>query len=1050
MHSRHAFSEAFCLFVLGLCIQSTPASAQTIEDRISALISQMTTAEKIQQLYQNPDAFSTPDNSRLGIPGFTMADGPHGVREGAATSFPVGIGMAATWDPELARRVGRAMGLEFRGKGKSQALGPCLDLDRDPRNGRSPETGGEDPYLNAGITTAVVQGIQSTGCIATVKHYNANHREEGRTGNNILMTRRMMDEQSGLQFRMAVQDGGALSVMNAYNQINGQWCAENPTLLGSVLRDDWGFPFYVVSDWGSVVSAERAIKAGCDICMGSDLYRTDLPGLVQSGTVTQTTLDAAVRRVLRTKFIAGLMSTPPPGDPAAVGSPANQAVCLEAGRKSLVLLKNRNALLPLSPTIGSVALVGPNAAELRTDASGSSWVTPIAPISPRSGIEQSIGASRVKYARGCDINSADTSGFAAARAAAASSDVVIFCGGLDGSQEGEGFDRVGHAIELPGRQQDLINALAAANPKTVVVLFSGGICGIGACINSIGGLIYAFYPGEKAGQALSEVLFGDVNPSGKLPVTMPKATSQLPPWNGNFTDGDEGGGYRWFDRQGLTPQFPFGFGLSYTTFAYSNLVISPSAVAPGEPLTVSVDVTNTGARAGEEIAELYLSYPGAPVPMPVKQLKGFRRVALDPGRTSTVTFSLTADELYYFDESLGLTGGYDVFPGTYQVRVGGSSVDLPLSGAFTVNSSPRKPDLYIAALRTVPQFPVAGDSVAFVASVKNRGTLEVAAGTPLKVIFRVDGVDRAWGLTTAAAIPAGGTALLEAGDGPQGRFFWLADSTGSSVTVSAQVDPDNLIDEFLEDNNIASIQLSVVPRPPANLARGRSVQVSSVEGGSLSYAGSRAVDGNYGTRWSSAFSDPQWITVDLGAVYHLSQLVLRWEYAFAAQYMLRGTVDTSTGWTLIKYQAAGQGGTEAIAADLDVRFIQMYGIKRATPYGYSLYEFEAYGTPLTALEDRPGSRPLEFALDQNYPNPFNPATVVAVQWPQASRVKLGVYDLLGREVAVLLEGLMAPGRQSVVFDGRRLASGVYLCRLTVTPAGGGETRMAVRRMVLVR
>ena len=561
--NHHTIPGSVLLFLIAVA-GPTPGSAQTIEEKITTLISRMTLQEKILQLAQNPDAFSTADNARLGIPGFTMADGPHGVRAGQATSFPVGIGMAAAFDRDLARRIGVAMGEEFLGFGKIQGLGPCLDLDRDPRNGRSPETGGEDPYLDAQTTMNVVSGIQSTGCIATVKHYNANHRENGRYTNDVLMFKRDMEERSGLTFRTAVQEGGAFSVMNAYNLINGEKCAENHVLLTDILRTDWGFPYYVVSDWGSIANTAKAINAGCDICMGADNYKNDLPGLVSGGTVSEATIDSAVRRVLRTKFVSGLMTALPRGNASDIGSAQHQALCLEAGRKSLVLLKNEGGILPLSPSIGSIALIGPNAATLRTDANGSSWVNPFSPVTPRAGIEAIIGAAKVHYSSGCAVNASDTTGFPAARVAAANSDVVVFIGGLDPDQEGEGHDRVGGSTTLPGQQQNLINALSAVNPNIVVVLFSGGICSINASVANCKGLLYAFYPGEKAGTALGEILFGVINPSGKLPVTIPTGDAQLPAWNDDFTDGDMGGGYRWFDANSLTPQFPFGFGLSYT------------------------------------------------------------------------------------------------------------------------------------------------------------------------------------------------------------------------------------------------------------------------------------------------------------------------------------------------------------------------------------------------------------------------------------------------------------------------------------------------------
>jgi beta-glucosidase len=390
------------------------------------------------------------------------------------------------------------------------------------------------------------------------KHYNCNHRENGRETNNITISQKLLMEQAGLQFRTAVQEGGALSVMNAYNLVNGLKSAHNPSLLTTILRTSWGFPFYVVSDWGAIWNAENAIEAGTDICMGSDHYQNNLPSLVSSGAVTMPVLDAAVRRVLRTKALAGLLDYLPPGNPSDLNSTEHQQLCLEAGRKSIVLLKNEENILPLNPdSITTVAVIGPNAPVAPIDGSGSSYVTPVYSVTPLQGVTRILGSARVRYAKGCDINSADTTQFAAALSAASGADAVLFFGGLDPSQEGEGFDRVGGSIDLPGKQQDLINRLASVNPKIIVSLFSGGICGIQRAIANIKGLIYGFYPGQEVGNAVAEVIFGAYNPGGKLPVTFPFNTSQLPAWNDNLND-DYGGGYRWFEAQSITPQFAFG------------------------------------------------------------------------------------------------------------------------------------------------------------------------------------------------------------------------------------------------------------------------------------------------------------------------------------------------------------------------------------------------------------------------------------------------------------------------------------------------------------
>lgn len=1029
---RHSSARGFLVIGVLVLFVSLQGRTQTVERRIDSVLALMTTAEKISQLHHE-GGFNTADNMRLNIPGFIMADGPHGVRDGLATCFPVGIAMAATWDPALMQRVGVALGKEFRAKGKHQALGPCLDLCRDPRNGRSAETGGEDPYLCALITTALVKGIQSTSCIATVKHYNGNHRETTRTNNNVLVSQRLLMEHYGLSFRTAVQQGGAMSVMNAYNLINGEKCAENYNLLTSILRTTWGFPYYVVSDWGSIWSSEAAIAAGCDICMGSDNYQNDLPLLVQAGVVSPSTLDSAVRHVLRTKMLAGMLDYVPPGDPGDLNSKQHQELSLEAGRKSIVLLKNQGNILPLNRAAGRlIGLIGPSAAVAQLDGTGSAYVTPFYSVSPQQGLEQKLGPGKVVYTKGCDINSADTSRFAAAAMVASNVDVVIYCGGLDATQEGEGLDRVGGSIDLPGKQQDLINRLASVNPNLIVVVFSGGVCGISRCIDNVKGLLYAFYPGQEGGNALADILFGDSTPGGKLPVTMPKTTDQLPAWNDDFND-DFSCGYRWFDQSHLTPQFAFGYGLSYTSFAYSNLMVTPTSGAPGTPITVSVDVSNTGSFSGDEVVQLYLTAAGSSVPMPVKQLKGFTRVPLEPAQTSRVSFILTADELYYFNEA---SNSFEVEPGVFTVKVGGSSDNLPLSADFTVLPGPRKPDLLITGITMVPRFPVLGDRVLFLAAVKNQGTGPTPAGTPLKVLFRVGGKDVSWSDEFSGSIPAGGMALVCANKGPAGSSIWNADTVGY-FSVEGRVDPENVTDETVEDNNTLTLQASVIPPPPKNLALRRSVVVSSVEGAGLE--GDKAVDGYPSTRWSSSFSDPQSITVDLGGIVNISRVVLRWETAFGAEYEIQLS-DNGSSWSTALHERNGDGGIDIIPVSANARYVKMLGIRRGTPWGYSLYEFEVYGPTVTAVAQRQrlDPHPDHYSLGDNFPNPFNPLTTISYDVPEQSFVRIEIYSMLGQRVTTLVDSRHAPGTYSIQWNGRdrlghAVASGPYLYRMTAGP-----------------
>ena len=1018
-------------------------TAQTVEDRITKLMAQMTLQKKIDQLHQ-AGSFNTADDSSLHIPGFIMSDGPHGVRDGMATSFPVGIAMAATWDPALTKLIGKAMGEEFWGKGKNQALGPCMDINRDPRNGRSPESGGEDPYLDAQITTSVVEGIQTNPVIATIKHFNGNNRETNRTSNNDIISQQLLMEEYGLNFRNAVQIGGAMSVMNAYNLINGEKCAENYNLLTNILRNHWGFPYYVVSDWGSIWDAGRAINAGCNLEMGSDLYQNNLFNLVVSGTVTQSTIDDAVRKVLRTKILAGMLDNFPKGDPTLVNSVDHQKLCLLAGKECMVLLKNMDSILPLDKdSVNTIGLIGPNADVAQIDGTGSSYVTPFYSVSPKEGIENFIGANKVQFAKGCEINSNDTSGFASAINIAKNSNVVVFFGGLDQSQEGEGLDRVGNVIDLPGKQQALINELASVNKNIIVVLYSGGICGVHGFINQIKGLIYAFYPGQEGGNAIAQVLFGQYNPGGKLPSTMPQSTSQLPGRDDDYTN-DYGCGYRWFDKLNLQPEFAFGFGLSYTTFSFNNLQITPTTAPAGQIITVKVDVTNTGQRIGEEVAQLYLSFSVPGVELPIKQLKGFKRISLNPGQSETVTFQLSPDELYYFNET---TDSYTLASGTYSVKVGGSSDNLPLSGTFQITPSDPKPDLKIANILTVPRYPLEGDSVIFLATVINRGTGASPQGSVHGVTFNLNGQNVSRSTEFSGSIPVGGMALVCGNLGINGTNTWVAGKSGT-YQVEAVVNGDNSISETIDTNNSASTILKVYNTPPVNLALNKPVTVSSVERSGLE--GPYAVDGNLNTRWSSQYSDPQYITIDLQSVQTFNEVILSWETAYAKEYELQVSNDKSI-WTTLAHVTNGSGGSEKISTQASARYVRVLCMQRATQYGYSLYEISIYNnTDVSSIESQNNNDlPAEFSLSNNYPNPFNPSTNINYSIPKAGYVKIEIYNSIGQLITTLTNSFQNPGKHSIIWgginsNGSYVPSGIYFYRMS----SNGLT--LVKKMILLK
>jgi len=1040
----------FCFFIVLFFITISNINAQTLEQKITDLISKMTLEEKVKQLHQQ-GWFNTEDNVRLNIPGFVMSDGPHGVRNGLATSFPVGIAMAATWDKDLAFRVGEAMGKEFRGKGIHQALGPCLDLTMDPRNGRSPESTSEDPFLNAIINTSMVQGIQSTPALATIKHFYTEYRQNGRTTNNYTLSTRNLLEQHALQFREAIQIGGAFSVMSSYNSLNGKSAAKNSTLLSTILRTKWGFPFYVVSDWNSIYSnPEEAINAGCDIEMGSTLFQSSggLLDLVKSGKLSESAIDKSVRRVLRTKFLSGMMDYYPQGDPSDVNSSAHQMLALEAGKKSLVLLKNQDNILPLNKnSINKIALIGPNAAVMQTDGSGSSWVDPFYKVSPKEGIEKYVGASKVLYAKGCDISGSNySSDFADALNFASQSDVVIFFGGLDYTQEGEGFDRVNNSIELPGKQKDLIKLLAGVNKNLIVVLISGGICTATPFIDDIKGLIYAFYPGQEGGNAIAQVLFGDYNPSGKLPVTMPTSDFQLPDRMSNNLDNNYGGGYRWFDRKNFVPQFPFGFGLSYTTFEFSNFSISHSTWAFwDDQISLSVDVTNKGKVAGEEVVQLYISIAKGVVEHNPKDLKGFEKIYLEPGQTKTVTFNITPDLLYYFRPQ---SNSYEFEPGPHVFRIGNSSGNLIFAHTLDIRPRPPKPDLQIANFYTVPRYPLEGDKVIFLATVLNRGTGPSPSSTFHEVSFKINGKIVSRSVELADSISKGGMALVcgNVGETTNSNNYWIAEKPGT-YSVEVSVDDKNAINETNENNNKKTFTLKVYNKPSENIALKKNVEVSSIE--SFQYLGDFAVDGNYSSRWSSQFSDPQFIKIDLGEIKYFNEIRITWEAAYGKEYIIEVSNDGNS-WRKIIEQKNGNGGVEKWNVNESARYIKLTGTKRGTQYGYSIYEFEVYNQTSTSVKDNEEISS-DFNLYQNYPNPFNPETTIKYSIPSVRvqqahhdnsgvtlqqaqsdmHVTLKVYDILGREVATLVNEYQKPGIYNFPFSisNYQLSSGVYFYQL---------------------
>lgn len=935
----------FLLFgVVLLCSANTVNAQLLLGARIDSLIALMSAQDKIDQLRNN--AFgTTPANTTLKIPGFNMCDGPHGVRNGKNTSFPVGMAMAATWDEDLLLKVGKAMGEEFWANGYNQQLGPCIDLARDPRAGRTAESAGEDPFLSGHVGAALNIGIQQTPVIATIKHFMVESKQSNRNTCNQIFTERLMQEHYGYNFRYSIQKSGVLSLMAAYNLINGVHCTENDTLLRVTLRERWGFPFYVVSDWDAIYDSKKAVDAGTEVCMGSDKYKNDLPTLVASGKLTLASLNTAVSRVLRTKILSGMMDYYPKGDPTLANSPAHKQIALECARKSVILLKNSDKILPLNKSnITKIAVIGPNASRGNLNCWGSSEVFPPYQISINQGIINKVGSTKVSYLKGCDVNSTDQSGFMAAINLAKTCDYVIFAGGLDSIQEGEAYgignDRKSNSIDLPGQQQALINQLATVNPNIIVVIQSGGVCGLHASLNNIKGLLYAFYPGQEGGNAIADILFGDVNPSGRMPVTMPQTDSQLPIWNDDFTD-DYGCGYRWFDKNKLVPEFAFGFGLSYTTFAYSNLQLSASNAPAGTPITVNVTVSNTGTVAGEEVVELYLTNQSSPIWKPKKELKGFKRVSLQPGESKEVSIQLIAEDFYFWDQT---NHKYIIEPGDFTVAVGGSSDNLPLSSTVTLTSSTDKPDLEVTQIFSMPRYPKEGQKVRFYAYVRNQGTGDAVLNANTTVSFLVNNVAVSHATALNTTIPAGGSALIEANSAT-----WNAVTAGTYY-IQATVDNTNAIAELIETNNSTGSKITVYGSGSTiitnNLALNKPVTVTSSE--SAIYPASYIVDGNSSTRWASAFADPQTVVVDLQSNYDLNKITVMWEAAYASAYIISISTDSIT-WTQVVNVTSGVAGTTNFTVTGSARYVRLIGTKRATAYGYSLYELQVFGSSSTSL-----------------------------------------------------------------------------------------------------
>jgi beta-glucosidase len=799
--------------------------AKVVKDpaaQVADLVKALTLEEKVS-LLSGADAGSTRAIERLGIPSIRVIDGPHGVGWGTrATAFPTPVNMAATWNTDLVRRVGAALGEETLAVGRHILLGPCVNIHRTVFGGRNFESFGEDPYLAGRMAVSYITGVQGAGVGTSLKHFACNNQEWERMTIDVIVDERALHEIYLPAFKAAVQEARPWTVMSAYNQLNGHYCSANRRLLTETLKDDWGFDGFVVSDWGGCHSTIEAANAGLDLEMpGPGVYFNEtLVQAVRDGKVAEATIDDKVRRILGVLQRTGHMGGQPPGS-GSVNTPEHKALARELAAESLVLLKNADGVLPLNDgQLKSIAVIGPNAAVARIGGGGSSWMNPPYSVSPLDGLREVCGSAiRIDYTEGCalvgeivpfepehlrppdakpgeqgllgeyfanqnlegaplvvrvdpllqfewgsgspdpkipvDHFSARWSGelippttgtfdlaissddgsrvfldgelvidhwsdhgpemkstrrslvagqtykivveyyektgdasvrfgwipreslFEKAVAMARAADVALVFVGLGPDVEAEGRDR--DRFALPGLQAKLVENIAKANPRTIVVLNGGLPVEIAPWLDLVPAVLQAWYPGQEGGRAVADVLFGRVNPSGKTPVTFPRRVEDCT-WHGSYPGRlgkapySEGlyVGYRHFDKRGIAPLFPFGHGLSYTTFEYSNLRVEAEKFPNARVL---VDVANAGDRAGQEVVQVYVRDVESKVDKPLQELRRFQKVALKPGEKKTVEFALGEDAFAYYDTK---HKKWNVEQGDYEILVGASSRDIRL------------------------------------------------------------------------------------------------------------------------------------------------------------------------------------------------------------------------------------------------------------------------------------------------------------------------------------------------------------------------------------
>ena len=721
--------------------QQTPVyldESKPIEQRIDDALARMTLDEKIAVIHAQ-SKFSSPGVKRLGFPDLWTDDGPHGVRpdvlwdeweqagqsNDSCVAFPALTCLAATWNPALARIYGESLAEEALYRNKNVMLGPGVNIYRTPLGGRNFEYMGEDPWLASRMVVPYVQGLQSKGVAACVKHYALNNDEEYRHQVNVIISDRALHEIYLPAFKAAVQEGGAWSIMGAYNLYKNQHNCHNATMLNKILKQDWGFDGVVISDWGGCHDTEEAITNGLDLEFGSwtdgltmgatnayDNYYLAVPykKLIKEGKYTTKELDEKVRRVLRLFYRTTMNRHRPFG---FLCSESHYDAALKIAQEGIVLLKNDRNLLPIDQqTTKKILVVGENAIKMMTVGGGSSSLKVQKEILPLDGIKARFADADVDYARGYVGDTVQSyNGVTVGRSLydvrpkseliaeavekAKNADVVIFVGGLNKSdhQDCEGHDR--QSYDLPYAQNEVIEAIIKVNPRLVYVNISGNGAAL-PWIQKVPAVVQGWFIGSEAGEAIASVLAGDVNPSGKLPFTWYASLSQCGAhatgsypgtWREDYKIIDEEYkegiyvGYRYTDSNKLKPLFAFGHGLSYTTFKLGKAVADKQQLSAGQQISFTVPVTNTGSRAGSETVQLYISAKQSKIDRPVKELKAFQKVMLQPGETRNVTLTIGTDALSYYDEA---TSQWRTDPGKFEALIGTASDQLPAKCPFVL------------------------------------------------------------------------------------------------------------------------------------------------------------------------------------------------------------------------------------------------------------------------------------------------------------------------------------------------------------------------------